>query len=136
VSYRLICQNDPDQKIQINSWTWFGILELAMKFGWNPRGTVTPENLEMAGIYSSLTVPWQGSYWGRETRLVLFEDALNLADALDEAFIKVEPRRLPSLHPFHLNAGNGDLGNPVPAIGVIQMMIGLCQQGAFLIVPI
>ena len=55
MSYRLICQNDPDRNLQMNNWTWFGILELAEKYGWNPRGTVTPDMLELAGFYSTFS---------------------------------------------------------------------------------
>jgi hypothetical protein len=121
----------------MNNWTWFGVLTLAEKYGWNPRGTVTPDRFELAGFHSGDGNLRAGDYWGNEQRLVLLEDALNLADALDEAFIKFEPVRLPSLHPFHLAGGNGD-GNGFsrdhpPAIGVILIMINFCQQGAFLI---
>jgi hypothetical protein len=135
VSYQLINQSNPDKFIQMNNWTWFGILELAEKYGWNPRGTVTPESLELAGSYPDDGNRWQAEYWGNEARLVLIEDALNLADALELAFIKYEPVRLPSLHPFYLTGENGGSHNHPPAIGVIQIMIHFCQSGAFLIEP-
>jgi hypothetical protein len=135
VSYQLVNQADPDQTVQMNNWTWFGILELAENYGWNPKGTVTPGKLELAGFYPGDGSRWHGEYWGNEARLVLIEDALNLADALEEAFIKYEPVRLPSLHPFHLAGGNGDGHGRTPAVGVIQIMIRFCQSGAFLIEP-
>jgi hypothetical protein len=135
VSYQLINQNDPNTFVQMNNWTWFGILELAEKYGWNPRGTVTPERLELAGVYPGDGSLRYGEYWGNEARLVLIEDALNLADALEEAFIKLEPLRLPSLHPFHLARANGDGNGHPPAVGVLLIMIHFCQAGAFLIEP-
>lgn len=135
MSYQLINQINPDRQIQMNNWTWYGVLKLAENYGWSPRGTVQPERLELAGIYSDSAHPGFGEYWGNETRLVLFEDALNLADALEEAFIKYEPVRLPSLHPFHLAGDNGSSNGHPPGIGVIQIMIGFCQAGAFLIEP-
>ena len=133
MSYRLTNQGDPELRIRMNNWTWFGVLELAEKYGWNPRGTVTPERLELAGFHPGNGRSWFGSYWGSEVRLVLLEDALNLADALDDAFIKYEPRRLLSLHPFHLGSANGDQNGHMPAVGVIQLMIEFCQEGAFTI---
>ena len=136
VSYQLINQNNPDCFIRMNNWTWFGLVELAEKYGWNPRGTVAPDRLELAGSYPERGNPWQAEYWGNQTRLVLIEDALNLADALERAFIKYEPVRLPSLHPFHLAGENGGAQNQPPAIGVIQIMIRFCQSGAFLIEPV
>jgi len=114
----------------MNNWTWFGILDLAEKHGWNPLGTVTPDRLEMAGYFPFNSNTGVGDYWGDQPRLVLIEDALNMGDALEEAFILYEPVRLPSLHPFHLGGGNGD---QPPGIGVILMMIHFCQSGVFLL---
>lgn len=136
LSYRLINQNDSSKTIRMNNWTWYGILGLAESYGWNPRGTATPSQFEMAGFFSGGDLPRPGSYWGKDTRLVLFEDALNLADALEEAFVKYEPVRLPSLHPFHLAGDNGGSHHHTPAVGVIQLMIRFCQSGAFLIEPL
>jgi hypothetical protein len=133
LSYRLRNQDDPDRAVRMNNWTWYGILELAENYGWNPRGTVTPERMELAGFYSGNGKLRVGEYWGNETRLVLLEDALNLADALEEAFLRYEPKRLPSLHPFHLGEPNGSNGFHAPGIGVIQILIHFCQEGAFLI---
>ncbi len=130
MGFRLRNQNDPAQTIRMNNWAWFGILELAEAYGWTPRGTVTPDRLELAGFFQIDGIAWVGEYWEGQPRLVLIEDALNMADALEEAFIRYEPIRLPSLHPFHLGSRNG---NQPPGIGVILMMIHFCQSGAFLI---
>jgi len=130
LSFRLSSQNDPAQTIRMNNWTWFGILDLAEKHGWNPHGTATPDRLEYAGYPPAEGGLWFGAYWEDQPRLVLIEDALNMADALEQAFIRYEPIRLPSLHPFHLASGNGD---QPPGIGVVLMMIRFCQSGAFLI---
>jgi hypothetical protein len=135
VSYQLVNQNHPDNQIRMNNWTWYGVLKLALKYGWNPRGAVEPERLELAGLSAGNGRPKNGDYWGKEPRLVLFEDALNLGDALEEAFIKYEPVRLPSLHPFHLAGENGGADSQPPALGVIQLMISFCHAGAFLIEP-
>jgi hypothetical protein len=116
----------------MNNWAWFGVLELAEKYGWNPMGTVSSDGWELAGL------TWYGAdfgyreYWGDERRMVLLEDALNLRDALEEAFIRYEPVRLPSLHRFHL-AGNSGNNGWQPAIGVIKIVSDFCQAGAFYI---
>jgi len=133
VSYQLVNQNHPDQQIRINNWTWYGVLKLALNYGWNPLGAVEPERLELAGLFINNGNHGYGDYWGQKPRLVLFEDALNLGDALERAFIKYEPIRLPSLHPFHLAGENGSSRDQTPAVGVIQLMIRFCHAGAFLI---
>jgi hypothetical protein len=133
VSFRLRNENDPGRIVRMNNWTWFDILDLAFKHGWNPRGTVTPERLELAGFVNPKEEIWSGEYWGNQARLVLLEDALNLAEALEQAFIQLEPVRLPSLHPFYLGLANGESNGRPPAVGVIQILIRFCQQGAFLI---
>jgi len=130
VSYRLRNQNDPDKTVRMNNWAWFGVLDLAGKYGWNPMGTVTSEGLELAGLFSHGADLWLGDYWGDGQRMVLIEDALNLGDALEEAFVRYEPVRLPSLHSFHL-AGNSGNNGWDPAVGVIKLVSDFCQAGAF-----
>jgi hypothetical protein len=119
----------------MNNWTWFGILELAEEYGWNPLGTVIPDDLDWIGVDPAYLDPGIGIYWGKEARLVLLEDALNLADALEEAFLKYEPVRLPSLHSFYLAGEFGETNGHPPAVGVIQILIHFCQRGAFTIEP-
>jgi hypothetical protein len=133
VSYRLKNQNDPCVIVRMNNWTWFGLLELAEKYGWNPMGTIHPNGFELAGFHAGHPDEWRGDYWSADRRLVLLEDALNLADALDEAFLDYEPRRLPSLHSFWLNNEFEVNHRRQPGIGAIKIVVDFCQSGAFFV---
>jgi len=120
----------------MNTPTWYGILELAERYGWQPMGTAPSED-SMAGLShpsSDLNTSgyWNGNHWNPDGQLVLFEDALNLVDALEQAFIHHEPARLRSLHEFWIPYGNDEFRKN-PGIGVIQHLISFCQLGPFLI---
>ena len=62
---------------------------------------------------------------------MLFEDALNLADALQRAILHYEPQYIPSLYYYtlfgELNRSNGTQ----PSLGAIQGVIDLCYRGSF-----
>lgn len=133
MAYRLMNQRDPHRSLYINSETWYGVLELAEDYGWSPLGTVLPERYGLAGYYTGDPDQWYGDYWSAGQRLVLIEDALNLGDALDEAYLDYEPIRAPTLHSY--NGGNniGILNRPQPSLGAIILMIDLCRNGAFFI---
>jgi len=143
VSYQLRNQNDPQNGVQFNTLTWFGVLELAQEYGWNPMGTVHPNGFELAGFeqiefeeamnYSVDPHEWPGDYWGNMEKLVLIEDALNLADALEEAFLDYEPVRLPALHGYWPSNVYGDVKRSPPSIGAIKLLARFCQDGAFYI---
>jgi hypothetical protein len=112
--------------------TWFDILDLAEDHGWNPMGAVLPGqwiepelNFSSYGILS----PANGNGDKEETRLVVIEDALNLADALERAFLAYEPVYLPATY-FVFEPLDRDDHLP-PGIGVILATIDFCRQGAF-----
>jgi hypothetical protein len=121
----------------LSTRTWYGSLELAEEYGWTPMGTVLPEwevqvpVLEVFGMDSQEL--WVGDYWTDHGSLVLFEDALNIADALDKAFLDYEPVRLPSLHEFFLNFDYRHTNGRRPNIGVIEVLTDFCRSGAFYI---
>jgi hypothetical protein len=64
-------------------------------------------------------------------RLVLLDDALNLADALERAFLAYEPERVRSYIDLTLAGVFGPAKNGRPGIGVILEVERLCQSGAF-----
>ena len=126
MSLRLKNQQDPKKTLGLNKETWSQMLELAEEYGWNPLGTVQPDRVsgepDPAGYDPS---SWSdGSSAGR---LVLFEDALNLADALERAFLEHEPETVPQ---DSLPALPGRTNHP-PGIGVILAALEFCRDGAF-----
>ena len=133
MAYRLSNQNDSRKSIRVNNETWYGILELAEDYGWNPLGTVLPERYGLAGFYTGDPDQWFGDYWGEGSRLVLIDDALNLGDALHQAYLDYEPIYAPSLHSYFEGNGLPILNRPQPSIGAIILVIELCQDGAFFI---
>ncbi len=131
----------------MSSEAWFSLLELAEEYGWNPLGTFTPGWwIEPGDILSSFmdstpepsraALPsWDGSYTTSvdEARLVMLEDALNLADALEAALLEYEPEPLSRLTPRSLSQlrelGFGSHSNP--SIGTIATLKDFCCLGAF-----
>lgn len=138
MTYRLLSQRDPTKIIELKRWAWFGLLDLAEQNGWNPMGTVLEHSyrtqekaLDLENSYDGSG--WNGGYTEGGMHLVIIEDALNLGDALDRAFLQLEPTR--SLNKDNdLFAGIfGAERSPVPGIGVIEAVADLCMNGAFYI---
>lgn len=134
--YRLSNQNNPQQALHMNSGAWYDILDLAVDYGWNPLGTVRDSWFlsSVAGWLDDNPFElglWSGSYTSESGSLVLLDDALNLADALDQAFIEYVPgpstRYLPGYSNGH-GEGNGGLR---AGIGVILAVTDFCRNGAF-----
>jgi hypothetical protein len=118
--------------------TWYSVLDLAEKHGWQPYDSAVRDRSHgwSGGVESTphkrdgldlLT----GIYTDEAGQLVMLEDALNLADALERAFLAYEPERLRSLlegipfgglDPAHLGK---------PGIGVLLKLAELCQSGSF-----
>jgi hypothetical protein len=119
----------------LTSSTWYGILELAEENGWNPMGTI-PSNPEdngmvLAGLGFSDAHNWSGDYWSENQGLVLLEDALNLADALELAILNYEHHYIPSLHYYTIFGENNGSNGTQPSLGAIQGVIDLCYLGMF-----
>ena len=133
--YRLINLDNPSLTFGLTSSTWYGILEMAEDNGWNPMGTMPPNPdeavLMLTGLSSIGTHEWSGEYWGDEGGLVLFEDALNLADALEHALLNYEPQFIPSLHYYTIFGENNGYNRHQPGLGAIQGTIDLCYLGTF-----
>ncbi len=137
LSYRLVNQNNPEKTLGINRQTWYGILDLAEEHGWNPMGTVQPEWQAEAGDFYD---PWayerqpglNGSYTEDPVSLVLFEDALNFADALENAFSVYEPEWT-WLYCFEDNPFTLPARQFKPSIGAISLVMDFCREGTFYI---
>ena len=74
---------------------------------------------------------WSRDYWSHDEGLVLLEDALNLADALENAFMNYEPQHIPSLHYYTVFGENSRSNGIQPSLGAIQGVIDLCYLGMF-----
>ena len=134
--YRLRNEKDPTHIIHLTRETWYSILDLAEEFGWNPMGAVLPGQFQeyehsYAGSYLGFNLYWNGG--SDEGRLVVFEDALNMADALDQAFMEYEPVRVPASY-FLFEPLDQTL--PIrPSLGALSAVMGICRMGAFWIEP-
>jgi hypothetical protein len=137
MSFRLRNQNNPEITLGLNNQTWYGILEMAEEHGWNPMGTVLPEwqygMIGLGGFDFEYLDQFQGEYWPDENRLVLLEDALNLAGALERAEHFYQPQSLPSLRVYSLLSDLFNSNRSQPSIGAIRAMIDFCYPGAFFI---
>lgn len=133
MSYRITNQKNQNRTLRLNNEAWFSLLDLAEVYGWNPMGTVLSEAMSggepMPGWYGPDEL-WLGSYTDEDARLVLWEDALNLADALERAFLEHEPvfvHRIPEGLPELCETGD----TVRPGIGVLLEVMELCREGAF-----
>ena len=133
MSYRLVNQHDNQRTVTLNNQAWFGVLELAEDYGWRPLGTLIPDRFDLAGFFSGDPSQWYGDYWSDGERLVLMDDALNMGDALEQAYLDYEPIRSESLHLFTAYSGIGILNRPQPGIGIVKIMANFCLNGAFFI---
>lgn len=127
MSLRLINQRDPQRTLSLNKDAWFHILELAEQYGWNPLGTVQPERVTGEPDQAGYDPDEWSETSDHGARLVLLEDALNLADALEKAFLEHNPDSADrDLQTFH----HSPAGLP-PGIGVILATLEFCRDGAF-----
>jgi hypothetical protein len=133
--YRLRSQRDTQHTLTMTQRAWYQLLDMAEEYGWNPMGTVLPETWRLSGsIYSdfldeeSLSL---GSYTPQADRLVLLEDSLNLADALEEAFIAYEPDSNLKFKDLFATEWDGLVDHSRPGIGVILALVDFCREGAF-----
>ena len=137
MSFRLRNQDNPEMTLGLNSQTWYGILEMAEEHGWNPMGSVLPEwqygGIHIGGPDYGYLGQFEGEYWADESRLVLPEDALNLADALERAAYLYQPQNRPSLRVYSLLDEIFNSNRSQPSIGAILAVIDFCYPGAFFI---
>jgi len=133
--YRLSNNQNPNLTFGLTASTWYGILELAEANGWNPMGTIPPDpdgaGMVLAGLGPNDAHNWGGEYWSDDGGRVLFEDALNLADALEHALMNYEPQYIPSLHYYTIFGENNASIWTQPSLGAIQGIIDLCYLGTF-----
>jgi hypothetical protein len=133
--FRLVNQNCPKRTLNYNKRTWFGLLSMALEHGWNPMGAAHPEWWLLPGgdLFDGPGDQPLCGYTGETHTLVLFEDALNLADALETAVQAYEPEwiRFQEWGEVSL-AGVALWGQKVlPSLGAMDCLVAFCRQGAF-----
>ena len=137
MALKLRNEKDPHQTLSLTDETWYGILDLAEDHGWNPLGAVLPGQLpghwfdldySLDGYYLGLQEHWDEQE-DPDSRLVVLEDTLNLADALERAFMEYEPAFVPASF-FYFAPLDPSL-EAQPSIGAISAVIDFCRQGAF-----
>ena len=133
---RLKNQNDAQMTLSLTTDTWFNLLDLAEEHGWNPMGTALPDRWpgfepDVGDYYFDNGDNWNGA--GSGDRLVLLEDALNLADALEEAFMVLEPVYVPAS--FFYFEPLDPTNHRRPGLGALLAAIDFCRLGAFWIEP-
>ena len=138
LGFRLINHNCPSKTLHLNRPTWFGILDLAVENGWNPMGTAYPEwwlqPIDDLGWYG----PNPGGYTGQLPGLVLLEDALNLADALEQALVTYEPgwQRFQDWGGISLQGAMLPEVQDSPSLGAMSCLVDFCRLGPFHIEPL
>lgn len=153
----------PHRTLGLSTPTWSEILNLALRNGWQPLGSVSPDapspDFSLAGIFSldwedeaawheedtavyqpsAMLIsylpflPEDGHLQSETSRLVLLEDALNFADALDKAYQAYEPVRVPAS--FFLFEPDDPALSRRPSLGALAAALEVCRQGSFSIEP-
>ena len=133
MAYHLCNDHNPDLSLTINGQTWDALLDLAEEHGWNPLGTMLPEwQAWVVGLGDpDEEMLCLGSYTPDHIRLVALEDALNLGEALERAFLAYEPQRVHSYPELALIGVAEPAGLRRPSIGAIAAAADFCRQGAF-----
>ena len=118
------------QKFSRESWT--KVLSLAIFYGWQPMGTRVPSMTEIHGFDTEY---WDGTYLTNDGQIVVAEDALYLARALDKSLDDIPDFNLRyflldlnKITPFEFFAGDEK--------GQLVDFIRFCRLGSFLILRI
>ncbi len=135
VSYRLVNQKNPNRRLSLSTHAWYVSLDSAEGSGWNPMGAVLEEmdGSESLAVYNT----WYAgeldtqAYFTCDGSTVLLEDALNLADALDRAYLTFEPERIDWLYADYYNGFFNPTPKLHPSLGTIKTLANFCRQGAF-----
>lgn len=133
MAYHLRNDHNPNLSLSVSGQTWEALLDLAEEHDWNPLGTVLPERQLWAAYAGEPDdeMLCQGSYTPDHSRLVVLEDALNLGEALERAFLAYEPQRVHSYPELALIGVAEPAGLRRPSIGAIAATADFCRQGAF-----
>lgn len=118
------------QKFRRESWT--KVLSLAIFYGWQPMGTRVPSMTEIHGFDTEY---WDGTYLTNDGQIVVAEDALSLAIALEKSLddipdfnLRYFPLDLNKITPFEYFAGDEK--------AQLVDFIRFCRLGSFLILRI
>jgi CO/xanthine dehydrogenase Mo-binding subunit len=144
LTLRLRNEKDPVQVLNLTHQTWFGLLDLAEAYGWRPVGPVElpdedawdqpgspPAGYDPAGMRYGY--PGNAEWEADPAVLVVWEDALGLADSLEQAFLDYEPLHVPAS--FFLFAPEDSPLELRPSLGAITETARFCRLGAFYLEP-
>lgn len=133
--YHLCNQRDPTLTLTLTHAAWHQMLELALNNGWNPMGTLHPNLL--LGLSAQFDEDLfggeqdDGTYTPQARRLVMLDDALNLMDALERAFLAFEPQRVSAYSQFYRKPQDALRERARPGIGTLLELAEFCRGGAF-----
>ena len=112
--------------------SWVKVLSLGLFYGWQPMGTRVPSITEIHGFDAD---SWNGSYLTNDGQIVVAEDALSLAIALEQSLddipdfnLESYPLDLNQINPFEYFAGDEKRR--------LVDFIRFCRLGSFLILRI
>lgn len=131
---RLCNQKNPDHILMLTCQAWWELLDLAELYGWRPLGPVLPGAWSILDLASDVGhLPGGYDRYSEEvveaSQVVLLEDALNLADALERALYEYEPVRVPAT--YYLFEPAEETSRRRPGIGTMAALIEFCRDGRF-----
>ena len=133
--YHLRNQKNPTQNLRLTSSAWNWILVIAEQSGWNPMGTINQSLLYGQAFRSNDGHPDvetdNGSYTPTTSRLVMLEDALNLMDALEQAFLAYEPILETTYRGIFRTEWDEWHEKSHPGSGILLALSDFCRFGSF-----
>jgi hypothetical protein len=115
---------------------WIKALNLAMFYGWQPRGTRLSSVIECYGFDIEEWDEWDGTYLTNDGQTVIAEDALALAAALERALddipdFKVEIPRVETEKEDGFLASLSPVERAVLEAGLEEHLLGLLEIHPF-----
>jgi hypothetical protein len=128
-------QKNPTQNLMLTSSAWRWILVIAEQSGWNPMGTINQTLLHGLSFGSNdghpNGEPGNGTYTPTTSRLVMLEDALNLMDALEKAFVAYEPNLDHAYRGIFRTEWDDWREKSRPGAGILLALADFCRFGSF-----
>ncbi len=142
-AYRLIIRlrslQHPSISLSMTQPAWHELLELAEVYGWNPLGSAWPglgslldldADIYRAGSHSPVgRLAWDAELALEACSVITREDALSMREALDQAFLEVEPQRVPAS--YYLFEPDDAHLRWRPGVGVLAALADFCRLGSF-----
>lgn len=87
--------NEKGEYFRWNMWGWAEVINLALAYGWQPKGTEIDENMfKSYEDYEDYQENYGGQYFGNNGQIVISEDAKAFSNALESSLDDIPDERV------------------------------------------